>query len=129
MTAPRDLTQHTCSQILMCVKDVCESNKCLMKGAFHCSCKCLVQMLNSVCGTVLIGICICNQFINQASLTNVCSSTGSLTLPEAYNIFAELAPFLKLIWCDMFFDWQMQRSGLQILPKCENVNPLHSTKI
>ena len=48
-----------------------------------------------------------------------------LRLPETYNIFAKPAPFVELVWGDMLFDWQMQWSRLQILPKCQNIDPLH----
>jgi len=46
-------------------------------------------------------------------------------IPEAHNIFAKLAPVLKLLWCDVLPDRQMQRGWLQILPKCQNVHTLH----
>ena len=45
--------------------------------------------------------------------------------PEAYDVFSILAPLLELLWSDMLSHWQMHWSGLQVLPKCQNIYTLH----
>ncbi len=56
---------------------------------------------------------------------DIAHASNSAFVPEAHNIFPKPAPVLKLLWCDVLPDRQMQRGWLQILPKCQNVHALH----
>ena len=62
---------------------------------------------------------------NMCEHCNIANASNSAFVPEAHNIFAKFAPVLKLLWCDVLPDRQMQRGWLQILPKCQNVHTLH----
>ena len=46
-------------------------------------------------------------------------------LPEANDVFPKYSPVLKLLLCDMLFDWQVQWCRLQILTKGQYVHTLH----
>ena len=56
---------------------------------------------------------------------DIAHASDSAFIPEAHNIFPKIAPVLKLVWCDVLPDRQMQRGWLQILPECQNVHTLH----
>lgn len=56
---------------------------------------------------------------------DIAHASDSAFIPEAHDIFPKIAPVLKLVWCDVLPDRQMQRGWLQILPECQNVHTLH----